>query len=99
MALLGKSKSEQYLGFIPYFTHLEMYIDNILIQLKDTYSQLIILLITLGGLINSYLTWVIARYKKQALDTIFLSPVVENNKLRKASSVKSLKVRQSRSKN
>jgi hypothetical protein len=94
MAFLGKSKSEQYLGFLPYFAHLEMYVDNILIQLKETYSQIIILVITVGSLINSYLTLVISQYKQQALHKIFLAPVHNNKKFIKNYPQTKLKVRQ-----
>jgi hypothetical protein len=80
MALLGKSNSEQYLSFLPYFNYFEMYVDNILIQLKDTYSQIIILIITLVSLINSYLTLIISNYKKQVLNKIFLKPTELHNK-------------------
>jgi hypothetical protein len=99
MALLGKSKSEQYLSFLPYFSYFEMCVDNILIQLKDTYSQIIILLITLGSIINYYLTLIISKYKKQAFNKIFLLPTQSKNNFTKTTDENRLKLKQRYNKN
>jgi len=79
MILLGKAKSEQYLGFIPFFLNIELVLDFTIAQIKDWCSHLIILYLTIIALINSALVHFFTKYKFSLLETLILGTPKKNS--------------------
>jgi hypothetical protein len=67
--LLGRSKSEQYFGFFPFFTYLNFLLGYIPLLLGDLSSQVILIVYTLYTLITTLLYKLINRVGYNALES------------------------------
>lgn len=91
MIFLGKTKSEQYFGFLPFFLNIELVLDFTWIQVKDLWSYGIITYFTLLSIINSALAYLFTKYKFKLIENFTLNtPKGDHINSKKSTYTKSL---------
>lgn len=88
MYFLGKAKSVQYFGFLPFFEYLDLLLTVILHFMGDSYRSIIVLVSTLYFILSHLLTYIMRVGISQSLNSFFYSTKMRNNTPNNATYVK-----------